>query len=1355
MARYDPDLVLRAQTSQRFSVLTRGDIQVATVDSWDPDLLRESRVLVPVDVQALVVPPGGDDAIELPGPLSPGHEFDTAVIDGPAPLAPPTRRPAGVHLQWALPDGLLRGRLQDPRGNPGGGLDLDPLPDSWAVLRLLAPADGRDVQLRGWLLDAASGVVRDLAKGPASQPLPLPAARVLAKGELTGTAGGSLTWTGAYDAGYARFAVHDPLEDLTADPTLGGALPGGPAAGAATYLVVGWWSDPDLDPLDGIRTTGGLAERTAELGWRVVTGGGAEPAERQGPLARLADLGLPVRSRLTGPGAGFVRPDVDRDGVRAAARPGLASTAFQASTIGAFQSAGALTFAREAAAWLPGRGVGVEAATLLHGAVVSVPLPPAGGTPDVDLRPERNAVTLTLGEHVDDLVAAAIGGNARRPDGTPLGTDERAAVERLLSALSSGLIARLADPNGLVEMDERQHAAGFAAVDPHEPPIVDRVLTGRAAVPPRPKRPQASGFGPQPPSKLVFVTDAEIKGILREESSTATAARTASLTPPPTTVAAQRSSRVSPLVARTTPPPKGPAAQSAASRPTEAGEQLVERPAPRRYVPIDPMLGVVGAGRGLRHGGDGRADPDERLACRRGSQVVRGYSGLVAGSDVLPALPSGAVPAETLALAREALLLSPHLLGWLTVIATQTTGQAVDRQSAAQRLGVELALRYDKAGGYLGKAPAALTLGRGDLDPVAARTLELLRRHSMLDGVEPDLVAITSWAQPWIPMWLEWRAQVTPADDLSGWRLGPVDLEPDNPDSGDGRPAEPAPIEVTGRTPLTTAPGSALAGAVADWLANEEARDRNKQGEADEETEARLAALGAHAAGLDLLGCSLDGVRTALLGLPVTSLRVKDANGDAVPPTPTGLPELLAAGSVTLVGARIVDAFGRILDLDQLDQPGRVEVPVRAAIAGRPGVLAHPPRFSAPTRCLARLVGAAATDPAAAVDAVVDEVDPTKQVSPVVGFLLPDHVDESIEVFGADGVPLGELSVDARGGGVMWECAPGRALPADAPPGAGLTGDLAALGLFAAGLVAADAQARGGVAADAVGPAGPQESALSAFLRAMDTTLWTVDPVAGAGSSGLASIVGRPVAVVRLTIELDIGDDLDDLTLTADQRGDRALAYAGLARAAVAVRIGELTRNDDGVLGWYADDDYRRCHVVDKVVRDAALEAGRGKGYLGAWGTTPAVPAPDPIDHPYLVTGATDATTTSSDELVLHPGVPRLLTVLMLPGSALTVTAGVVPRQALRLSRAWFAAGLEKLSPSVRVGPVLVDPGEVRLPAVAALGEKQLLTSRDGPLSWRDDAILAATQVALLPDRTSVLREGWIRVDPAGPELTS
>jgi hypothetical protein len=61
---------------------------------------------------------------------------------------------------------------------------------------------------------------------------------------------------------------------------------------------------------------------------------------------------------------------------------------------------------------------------------------------------------------------------------------------------------------------------------------------------------------------------------------------------------------------------------------------------------------------------------------------------------------------------------------------------------------------------------------------------------------------------------------------------------------------------------------------------------------------------------------------------------------------------------------------------------------------------------------------------------------------------------------------------------------------------------------------------------------------------------------------------------------------------------------------------------------------------------------------------------------------------------------------------------------------------------------VLVDPGDVRLPLVAALGEEQTLTTREGPIGWRDDAILAATASALLPDRATVLREGWVRVTP-------
>ena len=68
-------------------------------------------------------------------------------------------------------------------------------------------------------------------------------------------------------------------------------------------------------------------------------------------------------------------------------------------------------------------------------------------------------------------------------------------------------------------------------------------------------------------------------------------------------------------------------------------------------------------------------------------------------------------------------------------------------------------------------------------------------------------------------------------------------------------------------------------------------------------------------------------------------------------------------------------------------------------------------------------------------EARVDQVDAALQINPVCGFLLPDHLDESLEFFGADGAPLGELLHDAISGGVMWEIAAGRPGPADAGEG--------------------------------------------------------------------------------------------------------------------------------------------------------------------------------------------------------------------------------------------------------------------------------------------------------------------------------
>jgi hypothetical protein len=304
------------------------------------------------------------------------------------------------------------------------------------------------------------------------------------------------------------------------------------------------------------------------------------------------------------------------------------------------------------------------------------------------------------------------------------------------------------------------------------------------------------------------------------------------------------------------------------------------------------------------------------------------------------------------------------------------------------------------------------------------------------------------------------------------------------------------------------------------------------------------------------------------------------------------------------------------------------------------------------------------------------------------------------------------------------------------------------LGRFAAGLVAADAAARGGAP---LAPDSSRESALSALLRAIDTTLWTVDSFAALGSEHVAGLVGRPIAVVRAQLRLELQPP-DDVDLSDPQRmTEWAVAENAAAQYAFPVRVGELTRSDDGVLGFFVDDDYSRFRLVDKAIAGSATDSGRSRGQLGLYAAVTGMPATTPIDHPYI------AGTDDADTLMLHVGQTVTLTIFMHPAGKASLTSGILPRKAIALARDWVGLGLAAIAPSLRTGPVLVETdldaeGQVRLPKVSVFGKDQNFLWRDTPATWRTDAILAATQTALLPDTPAELREGWIRVAPDAPD---
>src|SRR5579859_6236772 len=103
------------------------------IDTWNPFLIRTPRVLVPVQVDALVIRPnevaqGWADCRLKPAPQDPNPtRYD--ILPDPFSELDGQRAP-GVYLHWALPDALTHG---DAAGDTA---TFPAAPDRWLVLRM-------------------------------------------------------------------------------------------------------------------------------------------------------------------------------------------------------------------------------------------------------------------------------------------------------------------------------------------------------------------------------------------------------------------------------------------------------------------------------------------------------------------------------------------------------------------------------------------------------------------------------------------------------------------------------------------------------------------------------------------------------------------------------------------------------------------------------------------------------------------------------------------------------------------------------------------------------------------------------------------------------------------------------------------------------------------------------------------------------------------------------------------------------------------------------------------------------------------------------------------------------------------
>lgn len=1313
------------------------------IATWDPFLHRTPRVLVPVQLDALVVREQGGtwaDCLMRPAPDegSPANRRDL--------LPPPftnleAPRPPGVYLHWALPDALTHGQQS------GDSVSFPTVPDRWLVLRYspsLRIFARRAV--RGWVLrtggETPTVIPLDQWKEQAGEAPPA--------NPLTALGHGDPAWSAYYDNVVNRLGFYDDLSDVRSGPL--------------AYLVCGWYSNPAFDPLGDpvIQSLADFDARMALLRWGLKAGELHEAVRHANKYVKAATLaGLKTREAVVLKAASAeVRAAIQSNpasGVRPEARVGAAPSPLDEAghpIEGSYTTDGS---------WWP-------RLSLYHGAVVGLGWPGIGfpGHEDGLLSGEAG------GPPAADQIKVAVGNTMTEALGALVARPETPADEtRILEGFMLGALADLDRADGRARLDVRLHASTFGSQDGGS-------TTERVWVPPMPPHnpnlpanPVAPkpGIFPKKPSVRPAVSETvkasfELKQVVFEKGESI-----AHLTE-----VVQLKGRLSEAFGGLDLPP--------APTPTPGHYEDVRRSLPRLFYPADPVILLQGGRRAFKHGGDGRYTPDGRLECRLSGFNVYELSTYAAGDDASRVsvrgedllergVENGSIPPECEDLLHETVLIDPGS----AVIAAEAALNFAERRRgaapslAAPRLTAELSEQVRaQARNFAVEQTSWWAVRDPRVDQSPLVTL------SGLAGMLPSPVAVTPPVRPWNPLHLDWKVQFIPSPRMvDDWSLGEIDYQP-----GEDLPAEEdtqAGVILEGRAHLTGGAAQTIAagvrkaleqaassgttvalppryvsrfhseyaqallshmeGLTTKMVAQTGAGDGTGEGTPIDRQV--LSDLASALESMDVLAGALDNFHTRLRG---------NLSGDGASAPAPGDPDPspffpLRAGFLRILRLRLVDGFGQAVDLAgssdaQNVDSQQVTSSQPMSLDGRPDLQVLPPRFTSPARLWFRYYAADGSDREAGAAApaspdagsTAQPADtPPDVISPVCGYLLPDHLDGELEFFAADGSSLGAVRPDP-GAGVIWADAPGR------PTTVGQTPARAASNAFLAGI--AQGLLEWGAADTLEGPG--RETALSALLRMIDSTLWSVDPFAHAGEEYLSLLIGHPVAVLRARVWLELREPVHPEVTN---------------QIAISLRLGALTHWQDGLLGYYVNDDYRTLHCADGSAAGFARPVGPGQGFLQQAGQVQnyyetfaddlgagAVEGASPVDHPFV---------DASGVAILRPNQPLNLTLLVEPHAVVHATTGLLPRKEIGIRREWVALALAKLSPTFRFGPVLTDLKHIRMPVPNERSGTWSWDHRQDVSAWAEDPVTNATNDAPLSPDPVQGTEGWLRLVPPEP----
>lgn len=733
--------------------------------------------------------------------------------------------------------------------------------------------------------------------------------------------------------------------------------------------------------------------------------------------------------------------------------------------------------------------------------------------------------------------------------------------------------------------------------------------------------------------------------------------------------------------------------------------ELVEKKMPRYWQPNDPSLLFSGPGvtTSSKYKNPGKGD---KLLCRTAREIIAGMilndnataERTVSAINVTLALKELGSLKNNISLISqlyyEAILFDPS---WTTVWAQQyyvdSPGNNVNIQALATYLRNMLQLT---AG-----APTDKFKG------VVLRGSTLIRPESWSIDALSQLLAtrgLQRWQHPWTPLYLIWYAKFIPSYAIENgqWRYKQQDWQWENKQyryKGAGPDAMKA-MEYAGKVLLTDMMTSLL------------------QQRLPENTDAGAHLSQALGAFSDALLMRRQCIHIPLLSNPADNdwaLIPDNSLNDYLSKEAYFFPDVFAksgeaanffplrAGHLQFTRLWITDAFGQVKKVIDTDSGGNIIQKGRMHIAESLNQLNNgvqitlSPRVIQPARLLFRWC--------TAQPGPLEESSSDPATNPVCGWLLPDHLDQSLDIYASNGVKCGALKMVTVDGRLQlqWNNPPGVAN--DVTPEAAISNRY--LLDFVKGLLGF--QDNGGQAAG--GPA------LQALFELCNRTALFLSTSGGQQTPGIAGLMGQPVALVRASLKLELQG------LPAQpQHYEHTITEAtktqppGLAGLYFPVALGDTRNNKDGLIGYFKD---------------------KGKGF-------------SEMHIPFGMSKPASGYFTSDDiRLSFNASEDQEgITILMDPRGGVLADTGMLPAKFIDLP-ATYTEGLKHMELDILIAPFLGAPTAPFIPLGGEPDRQWVLKQQTTTGNWQQTNIDNQTQLQTGSLKGQVIQEGFLSLLPA------